>query len=76
MRRAFAWLVLGMAIFMLARELPRFVGTPMTAIVIAVVALGSLALALAPRGPPDDADATSLIRPFTRTLTLDPEEPS
>ena len=45
MRRAFAWLVLGMAIFMLARELPRFVGTPMTAIVIAVVALGSLALA-------------------------------
>ena len=46
MRRAFAWLVLGMALFMLLSELPRFVGAPVAAAVIAVVALASLALGL------------------------------
>jgi hypothetical protein len=46
MRRAFAWLVLGMAIFMLARELPRFVGAPITTFVIATIAIAGLALGL------------------------------
>ena len=46
MRRAFAWLVLGMALFMLVSELPRFAGAPVAAAVIAVVALASLALGL------------------------------
>lgn len=46
MRRAFAWLVLGMAIFMLAQELPRFLGTPLAAAVIGAVAIVGLALGL------------------------------
>jgi uncharacterized membrane protein len=46
MRRAFAWLVLGMAIFMLAQELPRFLGTPVAAAVIGAVAIVGLALGL------------------------------
>jgi hypothetical protein len=46
MRRAFAWLVLGMAIFMLAQELPRFLGTPVAAAVIGAVAIIGLALGL------------------------------
>jgi len=46
MRRAFAWLVLGMAIFMLARELPRFLGMPVAALVIGTVAAAGLALGL------------------------------
>jgi hypothetical protein len=46
MRRAFAWLVLGMAIFMLAQELPRFLGAPVAAAVIGAVAIVGLALGL------------------------------
>jgi hypothetical protein len=46
MRRAFAWLVLGMAIFMLARELPHFVGATVAAAVIGAIALAGLALGL------------------------------
>lgn len=60
MRRAFAWLVLGMAIFMLVRELPRFLGTPAAAAVIATVAIAGLALGLRrpaaqPTAPPQQA---------------------
>lgn len=57
MRRAFAWLVLGMAIFMLARELPRFLGAPAATVMIGAVALAGLALglrgaAVQPTAPP------------------------
>jgi hypothetical protein len=60
MRRAFAWLVLGMAIFMLARELPRYIGAPVSVAVIGTIAIVGLALGLrraAPRptAPPQQA---------------------
>lgn len=60
MRRAFAWLVLGMAIFMLARELPQFLGTPAAAAVIGAVVLAGLSLGLRrtsaqPTAPPQQA---------------------
>ena len=60
MRRAFAWLVLGMAIFMLTRELPHFLGTPAAAAVIGAVAVAGLALGLRrtsvrPTAPPQQA---------------------
>jgi hypothetical protein len=62
MRRAFAWLVLAMALFMLGSELPRFVGAPVAATVVLVVALASLA-------------ATWLRRPSFPS-SLDAKEPS